>query len=214
MGQIRRRRQKLNSKSISKAAQYLQDWLTRTDPQKAPPNADAILDMLANVSRLADQEWADLANSFDEGQHSDAEFNSRKQAIWAVIATAFRAALSMQNENALAVEALRDGLVNLAGGVPDADAHGFSHHAVQSLHTIDSEWDRARVIAALQARPDKREEILRRGARLLGIDRAGVLKLAENFRGGLVGTGHLRQLVGFAKNAISEGETFPLDDLV
>ena len=200
----------------SKAAQYLQDWLTRTDPQKAPPNADAILDMLANVSRLADQEWADLANSFDEGQFSDKEYNSRKQAIWAVITTAFRAALSIAGEDALVAEALRKGIVNLAGSVPDPDgfAHGFSHHAVQSLHTIDSEWDRARVIAALQARPDKREEILRRGARLLGIDRAGVLKLAENFRGGLVGTGHLRQLVGFAKNAISEGETFPLDDLV
>jgi len=200
----------------SKAAQHLQDSLRKLDPQKAPPNADAILDMLATVSRLADQEWSDLANSSNEVQFSDREYNARKQTIWAVITTAFRAVLSFAGEDALAADALRGGLVNLAGNVPDTNgnAHGFSHHATQSLKTVNDEWDRARIIAALQARPDERDKILRRGARLLGINRAGILKLVENFTGSRVGGKHLHKLVALAKKAISDGETFPLDDLV
>jgi hypothetical protein len=201
----------------TKAAKYLQDWLVNAYSESSPPGADSVLEMLATVSRLADEDWMSLVRSDDnddEANFPDQDHNTKKQAVWAVIPAALRAAVAGKDERAVAALTLHDGLVNLSRGVQDDHNHGFSCRSVQSRNPTGDEWNRARVIAALQIFKEKREEILRQGATLLGMNRAGVLKLAENYRGGLVGGEQLRRLVAFAESAISEGDTLFVDDLI
>ena len=197
----------------SKAAQYLQNWLVNAYSASSPPGSESVLEMLAEVSRQADEDWKTLVGPDDEPEYYDKDRNIKKQAIWAVIPAALRAAVAGREE-AVAALALFDGLTNLSRGVQSENNHGFSCHPVQSRKPTDDEWNRARVIAALQTLKEKREVILPRGARLLGMNRAGVLKLVENFRGGLVGGEQLRRLVAFAESAISEGDTLFIDDLI
>jgi hypothetical protein len=198
----------------SKAAQYLQSWLVNAYSDSSPPGSESVLTMLAEVSRLADEDWMKLAESYDDAELSDIDFNKQKQAIWATIPAALKAAVAGKKEEAVAAMALHNGLVNLSRGVPNELDYGFSAHAVQSRRPTEDDWNRARVIAALQTLKEKREVILRRGARLLHMNKAGVLKLLENYRGGLVGGEQLRRLVAFAESTISKGDTLFVDDLI
>jgi len=212
----------------SDAKNYLAKWIAS---QHAGASAEDVLEMLSELARLIDEEYApisleseaNLRSEFEkqEGEetldadYDPAVFSLRKDRLanWTLLLAGLQTALAnTEQDRSIALQDFRASLIDLTRQHPGITA--FDVKAKAKILPTDDLWARARVIAAYNLFPDEKEKTLRKGAALLGLTQPQTRKIISNFIAGREPRADLTNLVELAKLRSSDG-TFPdLDALL
>ncbi len=213
----------------SDAKNYLDKWITN---EHDGASAEDVLEMLTELARLVDEEYAPV--SLESEEKLLAEFEDRKggeetldadydQAVftlrrdrlanWTLLLAGLQTALAnTEQDRSLALQDFRASLIDLTRQHPGTTAFNVKPKA--KILPTDELWARARVIAAYGLFPGEREKTLRKGAALLGLTQPQTRKIISNFGSGREPRADLTNLVELAKLRSSDG-TFPdLDALL
>ena len=198
----------------SKAKRFLEDWAS--EDYKDDASSEDVVEMLTKLVNLVDEEFVqcsleredvirrefekldnDADDTDDTCREAIANVRRHRLALWTVLIGGLKAALASEIQSD-ALNALNSSLIDLARGVPNVNA--FDVPRTSRIFHIDELWNRASVIAALDQYPDRKQEILRKSARLLNLREAAIEKMVDNFRHGREPRSDLSDLVTLAKH--------------
>ena len=213
----------------SDAKNYLDKWIAN---EHDGASAKDVLEMLSELARLVDEEYARVSLASEEkllaefeGRKGDEEtldadydqavFSLRKDRLanWTLLLAGLQTALAnTEQDRSIALQDFRASLIDLTRQHPGTTAFNVKPKA--KILPTDELWARARVIAAYGLFPGEREKTLRKGAALLGLTQPQTRKIISNFGSGREPRADLTNLVELAKRRASDG-TFPdLDALL
>ncbi len=213
----------------SDAKNYLDKWITN---EHDGASAEDVLEMLTELARLVDEEYAPVSLASEEkllagfeGRKGDEEtldadydqavFTLRRDRLanWTLLLAGLQTALAnTEQDRSLALQDFRASLIDLTRQHPGTTAFNVKPKA--KILPTDELWARARVIAAYGLFSGEREKTLRKGAALLGLTQPQTRKIISNFGSGREPRADLTNLVELAKLRSSDG-TFPdLDALL
>ena len=212
----------------SDAKNYLDEWIASKHDNAS---ADDVLEMLTELARLVDEEYAPVSLASEEkllaefeGQEGeetlDEDYDQKvldlrkdRLAKWTLLLAGLQVALANTDQDrSVALQEFRNDLTDLARQQPGITA--FDVKAKAKLLPMDNLWRRARVIAAYGLFPDERGKILQEGATLLRLTPTQTRTIILNFESGREPREDIRNLVELAKRRSSDG-TFPdLDSLL
>ena len=213
----------------SDAKNYLDKWIAN---EHDGASAEDVLEMLRELARLVDEEYAPVSLESEEkllaefedrkggeetldADYDQAVFTLRKDRLanWTLLLAGLQTALAnTEQDRSIALQDFRASLIDLTRQRPDITA--FDLTAKSKILPTDDLWARARVIAAYNLYPDEREKTLKEGASLLGLTQQQTRKIISNFESGREPRADINNLVELAKLRSSDG-TFPdLDALL
>ena len=218
---------------VSKAKTFLENW-ARNRFEGA--SAEEVLEMLADLVRHVDEEYAsfsmdqeqkiqkDFEQHFDQqdgdqdrlGKSYQEEIEavrSHRVALWCVLIGGLKTALASGGQNSAALDALYTSLVDLARGVP-GEVAAFDIKRTAKLLPLGNIWARAQIIAAIELYPERKQEILERSPRLLNMSETAISKMVENFISGREPRADLANLVKTVKNLHLIPDATDIDDLL
>jgi hypothetical protein len=216
---------------ISTAKAFLEDW-ARDRYENA--STDEVLDMITNLAKLVDKEFAEVSGDAErqleqdfeknlnklEKQHGDPsqlcqeyreavqDTRRRRLALWSVLVGGIKVILASQELSSAGLDGLYTAMVDRARSQPGVTA--FDIQRTSKISPVKDLWNRARIIAALDLYPGQKDTIIRRASPMVKMTKKSVLKMVENFSDGREPRADLSNLVKLAKNL----PEVALDDLL
>lgn len=209
----------MRSNLKNEAARRLQDFIDAIDSGDRMSPAD-ILKAMTEISQKIDPMLSEAERRYEAGDIPIEILTDFEQKCGVLVAKTFDAAIiAHSGQSAYAARQLANALTEINQGVPDktGENHGFRSRVKPQIHDTDTEWTRARVIAAARyysSTSKIHSHILRKGAAKLGIDKKKIKKLVDNYDNEILRTKRLKSLVNFAIDELEKGDRTHFIDLL
>ena len=185
------------SPNPDRATKALAAWLKQDPQHESPATAAAKLEQ---ILRLADQDYAACST------------NQQRQAVWSVIAAANHRFMARSNGSKAALELMR-ALQNRSNGLRGPNPLDAGAPKIQP-RSIDKDFDRARILVALETHPSRQEQIFRNARQITGMSKREIRKIRDNVKQGQIKAPAFHRNLTDLKKRVASGELTLIKDLL
>ena len=180
-----------------RAAKYLAAWLEQNPQHESQVTAAAKLE---KILELVDEDYADC------------ETDRQRQAVWSVIAAASHSFMARSNGSSAAFE-LSQALQSRSYGLRGHNALDANSPKVQQ-RSIDEDFERARILVALETHPHRRDRIFRNARLIAGMGKKEIRKFQDNVKQAQIKALAFHRNVAYLKKRAASGDLTLIQDLL